>query len=226
MPSPLDACIPIPKRPPPLRLVLPGGAALEHLDLMSVIGPALAPLIPMLDIVGAVVAVLDCIKAIPATIGPPPDPTALADSVAVLTEKVGKLLKLVPQLSVPMTVISAIDLVVTMLVRLRAQLMHLQQRAKPLAAAQKLADEIDDEGLRAIVQCALANLEQEAANSGAALAPLGALFDVLNVLLGLIGGPQLPSPAKLQGTPLQELFSPIDALVDALQQVRSAIPLP
>ena len=99
---PLPICIEIPEIPDPFSLTLPGGVSIEHINLMEVIQPALTPLVPVFNIIDTVVAVFNCIKAIPDSLGPPPDPTALAACLPDLAEKVDKLLKLIPQLSLPL----------------------------------------------------------------------------------------------------------------------------
>ena len=74
--------------------------------------------------------------------------------------------------------------------------------------------------------CAEANITQEAANVGKALAALSQLMALLNVLLGLVGGPQVPDFSNLEGSALEEALGPLDAIVRTLQQVRAAIPVP
>ena len=124
----LPICIEIPEIPDPLNLTLPGGVQIERINLMEVIQPALTPLVPIFDIIDTVVAVFNCIKAIPDTLGPPPDPTVLAACLPDLAEKVAKLLKLIPQLSLPLTIIGLIDLVIDTLRQARSLLLHLQQQ--------------------------------------------------------------------------------------------------
>ena len=121
-----DICLELPEIPDPFNLTLPGGAQIEHINLMEVIQPALTPLVPIFDIIDTVVAVFNCIKAIPDTLGPPPDPTVLAACLPDLAEKVAKLLKLIPQLSIPLTIVGLIDLVIDTLLQVRSELMHLQ----------------------------------------------------------------------------------------------------
>jgi len=82
----LPICIEIPEIPDPLNLTLPGGVQIERINLMEVIQPALTPLVPIFDIIDTVVAVFNCIKAIPDTLGPPPDPTVLAACLPDLAE--------------------------------------------------------------------------------------------------------------------------------------------
>ena len=88
---PLPICIEIPEIPDPFQITLPGGVTMEHINLMEVIQPALTPLVPLFNIIDTVVAVFNCIKAIPDTLGPPPDPTAIAACIPELAAKVNAL---------------------------------------------------------------------------------------------------------------------------------------
>jgi hypothetical protein len=222
----LPICLEIPEIPDPLSITLPGGVTMQQINLMQAIQPALTPLMPLFDIIDTVVAVFNCVKAIPDSLGPPPDPTALAACIPELAEKVAKLLRLIPQLSLPYTIIGIIDLVIDTLRQARSQLMHLQQQMQQILGAIDRATELEDAGLMAITSCAQASVAQEAANVGKSLASLGKLIGILNIFLGIVGGPEVPDLSNLAGRPLDDVIPPIDAIIEALQTVRSAVPVP
>jgi hypothetical protein len=222
----LPICIEIPELPDPLSITLPGGVSMESINLMEQIQPALTPLMPMFDIIDTVVAVFNCIKAIPDTLGPPPDPTVIAACIPELAEKVNKLLKLIPQLCLPYTIIGIIDLIIDVLRQARSLLLHLQAQMQQITGAVDRATELGDAGLMAITSCAEANVAQEAANVGKSLASLGKLIGILNLFLGMVGAPEVPDLSNLAGTPLDEVVPPIDAIVDQLTTVRGMIPVP
>lgn len=216
----------IPSLPDPLALTLPGGVTIERINLMEIVQPALTPLVPLFEIVDAVVAVFDCIKAIPDALGPPPDPTVLAACLPKLGEKVSKLLRLLPQLSLPLLVVGLIDLVIDTLRQARSALLHLQQQMVQIAGVIDRATDLEDAGLMAIAQCAQANVAQEAANVGKSLAALGKLLGIINLFMGMVGGPEIPDLQSLSGRPLDQVVAPLDAIVEALQTARSAVPVP
>ncbi len=222
----LPICLEIPEIPDPLAITLPGGVTMQQTNLMQAIQPALTPLMPLFDIIDTVVAVFNCVKAIPDSLGPPPDPTALAACIPELAEKVAKLLRLIPQLSLPYTIIGIIDLVIDTLRQARSQLMHLQQQMQQILGAIDRATELEDAGLMAITSCAQANVAQEAANVGKSLASLGKLIGILNIFLGIVGGPEVPDLSNPAGRPLDDVIPPIDAIIEALQTVRGAVPVP
>jgi len=223
---PTSICLRIPTLPDPMRLTLPGGPSIEHIDLLQVVQPALTPLMPIFNIIDAVVAAFECIKAIPQTIGPPPDPTALATAIPDLAQKVSRLLGLVPQLSLPLTIVGLIDLLIDTLGKTRDQLEHLQKHLESVSAASVRAVELDDPGLLDIALCAEANVAQEAANIGKALGSLGQLIALMNIFLGMVGGPEIPDLSDLSGKPIDEALAPLDALVTTLEQARAAVPIP
>ena len=223
---PTSICLRIPTLPDPMRLTLPGGPSIEHINLLQVVQPALTPLMPIFNIIDAVVAAFECIKAIPQTIGPPPDPTALATAIPELAQKVSRLLGLVPQLSLPLTIVGLIDLLVDTLGKTRDQLEHLQKHLESVSAASARAVELDDPGLLDIALCAEANVAREAANIGKALGSLGQLIALMNVFLGMVGGPEIPDLSDLSGKPIDEALAPLDALVTTLEQARAAVPSP
>jgi len=222
----LPICLEIPELGDPPVITLPGGVSIQQFNLMEAIQPALTPLMPVFDIIDTVVAVFNCVKAIPDSLGPPPDSTALAACIPELAETVSKLLKLIPQLSLPYTIIGIIDLVIDTLRQARDQLLHLQQQMQQILGAIDRATELEDAGLMAITSCAQANVATEAANVGKALASLGKLIGILNIFLGMVGAPEVPDLSNLAGRPLDEVVPPIDAIVNALQDVRGAIPVP
>jgi hypothetical protein len=222
----LPICIEIPEIPDPFQLTLPGGVTIEHINLMEIIQPALTPLMPIFDIIDTVVAVFNCVKAIPDSLGPPPDPTVLAACLPDLAEKVAKLLKLIPQLSLPLLIVRLIDLVIDTLRQARSELMHLQQQVQQILGVIDRATNLEDAGLMAIAQCAQANVAQEAANVGKSLAALGKLIGIINLFMGMVGGPEIPDLSNLAGRPLDDVIPPIDAIIKALQTARSAVPVP
>jgi len=222
----LPICIEIPEIPDPFQLTLPGGVTIEHINLMQIIQPALTPLVPLFYIIDTIVAIFNCVKAIPDSLGPPPDPTVLAACLPDLAEKVSKLLKLIPQLSLPLLIVRLIDLVIDTLRQARSELMHLQQQVQQILGVIDRATNLDDAGLMAIAQCAQANVAQEAANVGKSLAALGKLIGLINLFLGMVGGPTIPDLSNLAGRPLDDVIPPIDAIIEALQTARSAVPVP
>ncbi len=222
----LPVCAHIPSLPDPFVLPLPGGIELERINLMEIIQPALAPLVPVFEIVDTVVAVFKCIKAIPEALGPPPDPTVLGSAVPELAEKVDKLLRLIPQVSVPIMVVRLVDLLIDTLTAARDQLAQLEAQEARIATTVDRAAQLGDAGLMAIAECARGNVQQEAANVGKQLASLGRLIGTINLLMGMIGGPTCPPIGGAVGNPLRDLVPVLDEMLHTLRAVRAQVPLP
>ena len=240
---PIPACEALPELPDPMQITLPGGATISQvisavksapnavdmgLNLMQQAGPALAPLMPIFDIIEAMQAMSACTQAIPDALGPPPDPTKLAKCVPDMAKKVAKLLKLIPQLSVPLMVKDIIDVLISTLVAVRSQLLALQAQVKSVTRAVKRAAELNDSNLSAIAACAQSNVEQQASNIGASIAVMAPMIGVVNDLLKKIGAPQIPlsKVTDLSGQSLDTIITPLDVLVTTLKTVRQAVPVP
>ena len=214
-------CLELPELPDPQTVTLPGGIAIESINLMQVIQPALAPLVPMFNIVDTVVSIFNCVKAISTL-----QIDAIMECIPDLAEKIGKLLKLIPQLSLPLMLVDLLDLVIHVLNQARNELMHLQQQMVQILGVVDRATDLDDAGLMAIAQCAQANVAQEAANVGKSLASIGKLLGLINLFMGMIGGPEVPDLSDLAGRPLDEVVEPLDGLVRTLKAARNAVPIP
>jgi hypothetical protein len=216
-------CPEIAPLPDPLEITLPGGITMAHINLVEIIQPALAPLVPLFNIVDTVVTIFNCLKTVPEVIT---NPGAIIECLGDLGKAIGKLLQLIPQLSVPVMIIGLIDMLIATLKQARNQFVHLNKQIEQITEVVDRAKELNDPTLMAIAQCAEANIAQESANVGKQLASLGRLLGIINLFMGLIGGPEIPDFGDMAGKPLDEVIEVIDALINALEGVRDTIPLP
>jgi hypothetical protein len=238
----IPECKPIPRLPAPREIVFPGGAALSQVlaagskipsgldaatNLLAQASPAMAPLMPIFNIIDAVLALVECVQAVPDALGPPPDPAKMVEALSRLAEKLPKLLDLVPQLAAPRMVIGMLDTLIDFLEGLRNQIEAILLQAERTRAARDKAEELGDANLLHIAGCAEGQAQAQLQAMADALAPMNALVSALNLFLGLLGLPEVPS---LDG--LVDIANPdaglaaIDALVDALRSIRDAVPLP
>ncbi len=219
-------CLELPELPDPFAIQLPGGIEIEDINLMQMIQPALTPLVPFFEIIDVLVSILNCLQAIPSALGPPPDPTVLTACLPDLAKQINKLLRMIPQLSLPILVRRLIELLIKTLVEVRSKVLHLQQQMVQILGAIDRAKNLEDAGLMAIAQCAQANVAQELANVGKSLASLGKLIGLVNMFMGMFGGPQVPDFKTLAGRPLDEILPPLDALIAQLRTIQNAVPVP
>ena len=131
-----------------------------------------------------------------------------------------------PQLSLPLLVRQVLDLIIDTLRRARREIVYLQSQMQRILEAIDRASDLDDAGLMAIIQCARANVEQEARNVGKMLASLGRLIGLVNLFLGILGLPQVPDLSDLAGQPLDEVIEPLDQLIATFEAAKQAVPLP
>ncbi len=222
----IELCLELPELPDPFELSLPGGVTIQRINLMEVIQPLLAPLMPLFEIVDTIVAIFNCVKAIPDSLGPPPDPTVLAACIPELGAKVAQLLKLIPQLSLPILLKQLCKLIVSTLKEARAALVHLQKQMQRILEAVDRASNLADSGLMAIIACSRGNVGQEAANVGKMLASLGRLIGLVNLFFGMLGLPEVPDLSDLAGKPLDVVIEPLDALILVFENAGNAVPVP
>ena len=217
-------CVPIPPLEDPLRLSLPGGIAIEHQNLAELAQSALAPLAPVFTIIETIVAIAQAIEAIPAALGPPPDPSKITSAIDELKKKMEKLILLIPQTSLPVTLIGLVDILLSELKKHRLDLLALAAQVSEIENSRKTAQELGDEVLMAIADCAEKNIEQEADNLARAIAALSGLVTIVGLFSKMVGGPEMPDFASVRGKALSELLAPIEALITALETIRGVIP--
>jgi hypothetical protein len=215
---------------PPLRdaqtLTLPGGASMQHTELVEIVQPALAPLMPVFDVLDAVLGLVECVQAVPDTLGPPPNPTALVQKLAELAPKVTRLLGLVPQLSLPATLLGLLDLLIDTLVQVRDVLVALRDQDERVRLTRLRAEELGDPRLAEVADQAAADIETEVQNAAKRLAAMSRLVATVNTFMGVVGGPEVPDLSAVTGKPLEEAIVAVSDLILTLQTVRQGIPAP
>jgi hypothetical protein len=238
----IPECKLIPRLPSPRQIVFPGGAALSQVlaagseipsgldaatNLLAQASPAMAPLMPIFNIIDAVLALVECVQAVPDALGPPPDPAKMAETLSRLAEKLPKLLDLVPQLAAPRMVIGMLDTLIEFLEGLRDQIEAILLQAERTQAARAKAAELGDANLLHIASCAESHAQAQFQAMADALAPMNTLVSALNLFLGLLGLPAIPALDGLIDIENPEVaFERIDDLTNLLRSLRDAVPLP
>jgi hypothetical protein len=238
----IPECKPLPRLPAPRQIVFPGGAALSQVlaagseipsgldaatNLLAQASPAMAPLMPIFNIVDAVLALVECVQAVPDALGPPPDPAKMAEALSQLAEKLPKLFDLVPQVATPRMVIGMLDTLIDFLKGLRDQIEAILVQAERTQAARAKAEELGDENLLHIAACAEGHARAQLQSMADALAPMNTLVSALNLFLGLLGLPEVPALDGLIDIENPEVaFEQIDDLTNLLRSLRDAVSLP
>jgi hypothetical protein len=222
--------------------VFPGGAALSQVlaagseipsgldaatNLLAQASPAMAPLMPIFNIIDAVLALVECVQAVPDALGPPPDPAKMVEALSGLAEKLPKLLDLMPQVATPRMGIGMLDTLVDFIEGLRDQIEAILLQAERTRAARTKAEELGDANLLHIAGCAEAQGQAQLQAMADALAPMNTLGSGLSLFLGLLGLPDVPSLDGLINIENPEAaFEQIDDLINLLRSIRDAVPLP
>lgn len=199
--------------------------------ILGQINSALAPLTPIFNIIDCVIAVFECVKAIPKAITEL-DPIGLIECIPGLAEKVMKLLELIPQLSLPFLIVDVLDIIIFFLETMRAQVQAMQARFARLLEAALKAAQPGNVGLAIILDCINTNFDADIVNMNEQAAPLNRLLGILDFILELTGLKFLLSKAGFDVLPCvgnislaggTKLF---DTLIKLLTHLRNLIPLP
>ena len=218
-----------------LTIPLPGGievgpvignrtASITEL-IMSTISqasPALAAFVPfmkMLATMEAAAAVLTIIPKAIITLSP----SKVVDALVEMTKALAELLKLLPPLVLPLSIMRFIAIVVMLLQEMIDNLHSLDQAITDAEYAIAKGQEREDDDLIAIGQCARSNVEAEIEQAMSILTMLGAPIRLINVFLALLGQPCFrfdPDP----DLDLNGLIMFLQAILDFLTTININIP--
>lgn len=224
----------IPAVPNPQSITLPGGVRLDVINLLrpgqtpgQAIQPALAPLLPIFDIVSAVTSMFDLMKSITEAIGDPSKLAELPDKIAAVASLVANLLSLLPQVALPQTIIDIIDIVIDILEQALAQIEIIQLAAEAVTLVSARAAELGDPQLQQVADTSQDNLTREIDNLSTTLNSAGSLLGILSTFLSAIGVSEtVPDLSSLSGVSVEEISEPIRVIIRVLRTIRGAIPVP
>jgi hypothetical protein len=197
------------------------------LGYMSQLGPAMSFLNPFFMQLDTVLAIFRCIEGI-TDFATSLDPSGIIECIPELVEKVNNLLNMIPQLSMPRMIIALIETVENLLRFLANDLEYIQFIQQRTTDAIDLGVSMGDNKLGEILACAEANMDAQLQTTAEALKSIGRIIMLLNIFLGLIGGPEIPCFGEVLSDP-EQLDSVIDVLrelADLLGILRAAIPDP
>lgn len=192
-------------------------------SLFAQVNSFLAPLAPFFLMLDFAKSAMDCIKAIPDSLGPPPDPTAILRCLPKLIEAVEKLIQLLPPLSIPVLIKSILDVLVVALLGLRSDIARLIEEQIRIHDAALAADTFGLPDLNDINVCAQDNLLAYLQNKNSGMAPLNRLIGAINFFMHLAGLPCIPTMGSLLAINLDALKG-LDFIIDLLMKIKAAIP--
>lgn len=204
------------------RIPADNGEAIR--GLLAQANTALAPLQPILNIIDAVIALFNCLSAIPDAILKL-DPTELIECIPELGKKIAALLNLIPQLSLPALLVDLLDLIIGQLQALRNDLFRIASYQSEILALE--LEPARPGALDIAIECAKSDIEAEILFLNEQNEPLNRLLGLIGALLQPFGIDLSESLGEITSfTSVQESLIPIDKLIDVLTVVRKSIPLP
>lgn len=237
LPNLSNVCVEIKAAPQSLSLTFPGGAEMNvqlpdpgipdpmqlAKQLMAQANAAMAPLVPVFNIIDTVIALFKAVKAVPDAITSL-NPGKIIETIPDVTKKASKLLKLVPQLSVPLMIVGLVDVLLMFLDGVTGQLKALIQQQVRIQQAATRAAELGNTQLQVVVDCANANVGAQMQNLAEGAAPVNRLIALINIFMELIGLPKLPDLSNL-GSDAAAALKPIEDMVKLLKDIRATIPV-
>lgn len=195
--------------------------------LLGQLFSSLTPLVPIFKIIECVLAVFECIKAIPQAILTL-NPQKLIEAVAKLAKCIDFLIKLIPQLSVPVMIKTIIDVLVVGLQAIKEQLQNLQEVQVDLDLKALIVDSLMENfpvgasELQQSLDCALYNFDLEQQATQRSMCPFNTLLKLLTLFLDLLGLPAI-GPFDISGE-LQPAIDAVDAAIQVLAGLKQSIP--
>lgn len=216
-------CIPLPGGLE-VCILLPQVEATELEVLVQVfaqVNAALAPLGPIFNILDIVLAIVECIIAIPrsiALLNPGPVISCLQKLILALAN----ILKLVPPFSLIFTVAAILDCLLLLMRALKRLAFDLVERQLRLIAA---ALQPVDSQAALLLQCELNNFNLLLASLNEYLKPLNRLLGLVNVFLSFFGQ-ELPPFSSVSAGDLGGFGAAMDVAIATVDGIRDFIPVP
>lgn len=237
MPIPNLPCVTCLVPPATLELPFPGGVTLiaslpnsivpnsSELarQMFAQVNSALAPLMPIFNVLDAITTLKDCVTAVPKAILSL-DPTPLIECAPKMLEAVSKLASLIPPLSLPSTLRGIIDTMIVAAEGLREELEGAKLQLDRLLEAGTASQLPGNSPLIAIVVCAQSFYNSVMQHTANTATPLNKLIGVVNLLLSLIPGDiQIPCIGGLDGSP-SVVQGILEKFIAVLKIIRAILP--
>jgi len=236
LPSLVTLCQPLPGTPPELCVTLPGGAEIcaqpgvlppslfgYAKNALAQASSALTPLVPIFNIIEAISAVLQCVKAVPDALGPPPDPSGIIACIPNLVEKVEKLIALLPPVSVLLTIVQMLDVIIAIIDGSIEELQAVERLIQRIAAAEAMSAQVP--GLLSMIECANASRDSSMENIERAFGSINPIIELINTLCSMAGLPAVPLfSGSLPADPLPAI-EVLGGISDVLHAIRDAVPV-
>jgi len=196
-------------------------------DLIPRIHESFAILSPLMCLIDVGLALVNVAKAIPDSLGPPPDPSALTDSLLELFEKAACLLPLIPQLSICPLLKALLNLIINCLQNIRDQLARIVILKLEVSGGRARSAQLGGVALLdAYLDCAEDNIDLMTAAMSGNTESLQRLLDIsVNPLLQSAGlNPIVFNALDLQAGAPDEVLASLDQTIAGLQAIVDGLP--
>lgn len=235
-------CAPLPAWSAQKDICFPGGACISNiiteiqsipapseviLKYMAQLGPAMSFLNPFFQQLDTVLAIFRCIEGI-TDFATSLDPSGIIECIPELIEKINNLLNMIPQLSMPRMILALIETVANFLLFLANDLEYIQMMQGKILDAIDLGAKMGDSKLADLMACAGDNMDTQLLTTADALKSIGRIIMLLNIFLGLIGGPEIPCFGEALADPeaLDPVITVLRELAELLFTLLASIPDP
>lgn len=189
-------------------------------QLFAQINSALAPMAPIFNIIDAIVAVFDCIKAITTL-----DPKKILECIPNLSEKIAALLRLIPLLTIPVLLVQFLDILILFLRGQRNQMLRQAAYLQRILATQLASQRPGNLALARVIDCANADFENVILFMNEGLTPINRLIGLINFFMAVIGLEKysIPDVSNIDPADLANGVDAIDLTIQLLSGLRAAI---
>jgi hypothetical protein len=232
-----EFCIDLKRRPGEICITMPGGLRMcakvsldvpdlsdNVLALFGELNGALAPLKPIFDVLDLVKAIVDCVKAIPAAFGPPPDPSQLIECVPVLVKKLDALLRLLPPASLFLMLKEVVTALLLFVVGVRSRIQLMLDRIDRIIEAETKAATLGSVELQEVLDCASGNLDIQLENLNDGCTPVSRLIGTINAFFEIAGLPICIPNIGAFDELTEDALVPLDFMINLLQSILGLIP--
>lgn len=184
---------------------------------------------PLFDLLDFALAIFRCVKAVPDSITKL-DPTELFKCMPPLVKIINKLLSMIPQMSVPRMVKRLLLMLSQLLEGIATDFRYIQSQLQRIADAIDRAADLQDVTLNNFLVCSQRTLRESVMSTSEALKGIGRIILLVNVFMGLFGGPEIPCFGKLiddnLDKGLDEVIRFLTLFARMLREISNAIPDP
>jgi hypothetical protein len=147
-----------------------------------------------------------------------------------LVERINALLNMIPQMALPRMIRQILRALAFLLRGLASDIEYIANELAAMGDAIDRAADLNDVSLSTFLSCAQDTLNDQAFGMADVLKGIGRIILLINIFMGLFGGPEVPCFGSLIRDalpgPLQPIIDALRALANTLDEIANLIPDP